>query len=71
MSESNVPEEYKSKKAWKIAEEWLGDKSRYEKEWEVDSGPPTWEDMKKAAAMGKPRKESKSIRNSLGSVEKV
>ena len=26
VSESNVPEECKSKKAWKIAEEWLGDK---------------------------------------------
>ena len=38
VSESKVPEECKSKKAWKIAEEWLGDKSRYEKEWEVDSG---------------------------------
>ena len=56
VSESNVPEECKSKKAWKIAEEWLGDKSRYEKEWEVDTGPPTWEEMKKAAAMGKPEK---------------
>ena len=51
VSESKVPEECKSKRAWKIAEEWLGDKSRYEKEWDVDTGPPTWEEMKKAAAM--------------------
>ena len=55
VSESTVPEEYKSK-AWKIAEEWLGDKSRYEKEWEAETGPPTWEEMKKAAEMGKPEK---------------
>ena len=34
----------------------MGDKSRYEKEREVDTGPPTWEEMKKAAAMGKPEK---------------
>ena len=27
VSESKVPEECKSKRAWKIAEEWLGDKS--------------------------------------------
>ena len=56
VSKSKVPEECKSKKAWKIAEDWLGDKSRYEKECEMDSGPPTWEEMEKAAAMGKPGK---------------
>ena len=49
-----MPEKCKSKKAWKIAEEWLEDRSRYEKEWKVESGPPTREEMKKAAAIGKP-----------------
>ena len=45
-----------NQRTWKIAEELQGDKSRYEKEWEVDTGPPTWEEMKKAAAMEKPEK---------------
>ena len=56
VSEAKIPEECKKKMAWKIAEEWLGDKSRYEKEWEMETGPPSWEEMKKAASMGKPGK---------------
>ena len=70
VGESNVSEECKSKKAWKIAEEWLRDKSRYEKEWKVDSGPPTWKEMKKAAAMRKPGKAI-NRRNPFLSLEKI
>ena len=52
MSESKVPKECKSKKAWKIAEEWLEDRSRYEKEWKVDSGPPHMGRHEKAGCNG-------------------
>ena len=53
VSEAKVSAECKEKEAWEIAEEWLGDRSRYEMEWEVDTGPPSWEEMQKAASMGK------------------
>jgi hypothetical protein len=56
VSEGQVPEECREKRAWRIAEEWLEDRSRYEKEWEMETGPPSWEEMKKAAQMGKPGK---------------
>ena len=56
VNENKVPPECKEKKAWKLAEEWLADPSRYEEEWDIDIGPPTWEEMQKAASMGKPWK---------------
>ena len=56
VSETKISPECKEKRAWEIAEEWLADSARHEAAWDIDTGPPSWEEMKKAATMGKPGK---------------
>ena len=34
----------------------MADSARHEAAWDIDTGPPSWEEMKKAATMGKPGK---------------
>ena len=51
MREAKVPEECKEKMAWKIPEDWLKDRTRSEKEWEVETGPLSWEEIQNTVSL--------------------
>lgn len=44
-----MPDFIQSKESWRKAHEWIEDKSRYEPEWKVETGPPTEIEIEKAA----------------------
>jgi hypothetical protein len=45
---TTIPNEIKGKRAWRLAHEWLADKSKYETPWAVSDDPPTREEFGKA-----------------------
>jgi hypothetical protein len=48
-ADNTIPETIRDKRAWKMAHEWIEDKSKYEKQWETPIGPPTFAEFTEAS----------------------
>ena len=55
-SEKKIPDSIKDKCAWRKANDWINDDSKYAEEWNIAVGPPTLEEVRKAVMTSKSNK---------------